>query len=142
MREILTDPELSSSDKTAIRLKSEAKTILNAGTGTVSWALVTAVWYLTTMPDKMERLREEIRTVMPDPLCPAELTKLEQLPYFTAVLQETLRLGFGAPMRSARAAPDRILTYIDQKSSKEWQIPQGTAVSVSDLHSGLGTTPV
>ncbi|KAI8624134.1 benzoate 4-monooxygenase cytochrome P450 [Xylariaceae sp. FL1651] len=131
MREIIADPDLGPSEKTPVRLMYEAKTTLNAGTGTTSWALTTAVWYLTTNPDMLARLRAEIRSVMPDPRRPVKVQMLEQLPYFTAVLRETLRLGFGAPMRSARAAPDRVLQY------KEWTIPQGTPVSMSISHMHL-----
>jgi cytochrome P450 len=128
MREIIADPDLGPSEKTPKRLMYEAKTILNAGTGTTSWALSTAVWYLVTNPDMLARLRAEIHTVMPNPRRPCKVQELEQLPYFTAVIKEALRLGFGAPMRSARAAPDRVLEY------KEWTIPQGTPVSMSISH--------
>ncbi|TGJ85575.1 hypothetical protein E0Z10_g3221 [Xylaria hypoxylon] len=128
LREIIADPDLGPSEKTPKRLMFEAKTILNAGTGTVSWTLTTALWYLTTNTDILARLRAEILTVMPDPRQPVQFQELEQLPYFTAVLKESLRLGFGATMRSARAAPDRVLQY------KDWTIPQNTPVSLSISH--------
>ncbi|KAI1163814.1 cytochrome P450 family protein [Nemania serpens] len=128
LREIIADTDLGPSEKTAKRLMFEAKTILNAGTGTVSWTLTTAIWYLTTNPDILVRLRAEILTVMPDPRQPVKFQELEKLPYFTAVLKESLRLGFGATMRSARAAPDRVLQY------QNWTIPKNTPVSLSIFH--------
>ncbi|KAI0538391.1 cytochrome P450 family protein [Xylaria digitata] len=128
LREIIADPDLGPSEKTPKRLMFEAKTLLNAGTGTVSWTLTTAIWYLTANPDIRARLRAEILTVMPDPRKPVKFQELEQLPYFTAVLKESLRLGYGATLRSARAAPDRVLQY------KDWTIPPGTPVSITISH--------
>ncbi|KAJ2988862.1 hypothetical protein NUW58_g3760 [Xylaria curta] len=128
LREIIADPDLGPSEKTPKRLMFEAKTILNAGTGTISWTLTTAIWYLTANPDMLARLRAEIRTVMPNARNPVKYQELEQLPYFTAVVKESLRLGFGATMRSARAAPDRALQY------GNWTIPPNTPVSMSISH--------
>ncbi|KAH8157980.1 hypothetical protein CIB48_g10264 [Xylaria polymorpha] len=126
-RLVRTNPD-DPSEKTPNRLMFEAKIIMTAGTGTVAWTLCTALFYLTTYPDMLARLRSEIRTVMPDPRQPVKYQELEQLPYFNAVLREALRLGLGGTMRSARAAPDRELRY------KNWTIPKNTSVSMSIPH--------
>ncbi|KAI0487793.1 cytochrome P450 family protein [Xylaria cf. heliscus] len=131
IREIIADPDLGPEEKTPNRLLFEARIIMTAGTGTVSWTLATALFYLTTYPDMLARLRSEIRTVMPDPRKPVKYQELEQLPYFNAVLREAIRLGLGGTMRSARAAPDRVLQY------KNWVIPKNTPVSMSIPHMHL-----
>ncbi|KAI8950131.1 cytochrome P450 family protein [Xylaria longipes] len=128
LREIIADPDLGPSEKTVKRLMFEAKIIMIAGTGTVAWTLATAMFYLTTYPDMLARLRAEILTVMPDPRQPVKYQELEQLPYFNAVLREALRLGLAGTLRSARAAPDRVLQY------KNWTIPKNTPVSMSIPH--------
>jgi cytochrome P450 len=117
--------DLPSSEKAPDRLKHEMAAILGAGAVTTAWTLTVAMYHLAVLPEKMERLRTEIRTIMPDPNHPAKLQQLEKLPFLTSVLMESLRLSNGVSTRLARAAPDRCIYYGD------WEIPKGTPVGMT-----------
>ncbi|KAF7512989.1 hypothetical protein GJ744_011255 [Endocarpon pusillum] len=112
-------------EKTAKRLQEETAAILGAGAVTTAWTLTVAMYHLTVQPQKLERLRAEITSIMPDPKQPAKLQQLEQLPYLTSVIMESLRLSNGIVTRLARVAPDRSIYYHD------WEIPQGTPVGMT-----------
>jgi cytochrome P450 len=117
--------DLPPQEKTPKRLQAEAAAILGAGAVTTAWTLSVAMYHLAVQPQKLERLRTEIRSIMPDPQKPAKLQQLEQLPYLTAVIMETLRLSNGVSTRLARVAPDRSTYFHD------WEIPKGTPVSMT-----------
>ena len=117
--------ELPPTEKKPDRLKDEAAAILGAGAVTTAWTLTVAIYHLTVHPQKLERLRGEISSVMPDPSQPAKLQQLERLPYLTSVIMESLRLSNGVSTRLARAAPDRSIYFGD------WEIPKGTPVGMT-----------
>jgi cytochrome P450 len=71
--------DLPPAEKTPKRLAGEAAAILGAGAVTTAWTLSVAMYHLTVQPEKLERLRAEIRSIMPDPHRPAKLQQLEQL---------------------------------------------------------------
>lgn len=83
------------------------------------------MYHLTVQPHKLERLRAEITSIMPDPKQPAKLQQLEKLPYLTSVIMESLRLSNSVCSRLARVAPDRSIYYHD------WEIPKGTPVGMT-----------
>lgn len=117
--------DLPPPEKTPKRLEMEAAAILGAGAVTTAWTLSVAMYHLTVQPDKLERLRAEIRSIMPDPHQPAKLQQLERLPYLTSVIMESLRLSNGVSTRLARIAPDRSIYFQD------WEIPKGTPVGMT-----------
>lgn len=117
--------DLPPTEKTPKRLEGEAAAVLGAGAVTTAWTLTVALYHLTVQPQKLERLRAEIRSVMPDPHQPAKLQQLEQLPYLTAVIMEGLRLSNGVSTRLARVAPDRSIYF------RDWEIPKGTPVGMT-----------
>lgn len=117
--------DLPPTEKTPKRLEGEAAAVLGAGAVTTAWTLTVALYHLTVQPQKLERLRAEIRSVMPDPHQPAKLQQLEKLPYLTAVIMEGLRLSNGVSTRLARVAPDRSIYF------RDWEIPKGTPVGMT-----------
>ena len=117
--------DLPAPEKLPKRLEGEAAAVLGAGAVTSAWALTVCMYHLVVNPEKMERLRAEIRSIMPDPHEPANLQNLEQLPYLTSVIMEALRLSNGVSTRLARVAPDRN-TYF-----QDWEIPKGTPVGMT-----------
>ena len=124
--EIIHSPDLPPSEKTPKRLEGEAAAVLGAGAVTSAWTLTVAMYHLTVNPAKLERLRGEIRSNFPQhPHQPAKLQQLEQLPYLTAVILESLRLSNGVSTRLARVAPDRNINF------RDWVIPPGTPVSMT-----------
>ena len=117
--------DLPPSEKTPKRLEGEAAAVLGAGAVTTAWTLTVAMYHLTVNPEKMERLRAEIKEIMPDPHQPAKLQQLERLPYLTAVIMESLRLSNGVSTRLARVASDRSIYF------RDWEIPKGTPVGMT-----------
>ena len=81
--------------------------------------------YLSTKPDIRLRLFEELKTVMPSDDTVPQLQQLERLPYLTAVIHETLRLGHPLSHRLLRSYPDRVLRYGGM------EIPPGTSVGMT-----------
>jgi cytochrome P450 len=49
-------------------------------------------FHLLQQPQIMQKLREELLTVYPDPGDPPSLPVLEQLPYLTAVINECMKM--------------------------------------------------
>jgi len=117
--------DLPPPEKTPKRLEGEASAILGAGAVTTAWTLTVAMYHLAVQPERLERLRAEIRSIMPDPHQPAKLQQLEQLPYLTSVIKESLRLSNGVSTRLARVAPDRSIYF------RDWEIPKGTPVGMT-----------
>lgn len=132
------------SDLTVTRLGREAQTIVSAGYLTTAHTLKVTTFHLLSKPSYLDRLRAEINTV-PSDLSPSNnpdnlpkyLSALEQLPFFNAVLTETLRRAYGVPHRLQRIAPNDDLTYGD------YVIPKGTPVSMSalDIHDNEDVFP-
>ncbi|KAI4253641.1 MAG: hypothetical protein LQ352_003569 [Teloschistes flavicans] len=117
--------DLPLSEKQPERLEKEAAAILGAGAVTTAWTLTVAMYHLTVNPDKLARLRAEIKEIMPDPDQPVKLQQLERLPYLTSVLMESLRLSNGVSTRLSRIAPDRSLHF------QNYEIPKGTPVGMT-----------
>ena len=124
--EIIHSQDLPAAEKTPKRLEGEAAAILGAGAVTTAWTLSVAMYHLAVQPEKLARLRAEITSIMPDPHRePAKLQQLEQLPYLTSVIMESLRLSNGVSTRLARVAPDRSIYF------RDWEIPRGTPVGMT-----------
>ena len=117
--------DLPPTEKKPKRLEGEAAAVLGAGAVTTAWTLTVGFYHLTVNLEKMQRLRAEIKEIMPDPCQPVKLQQLEQLPYLTAVIMESLRLSNGVSTRLARIAPDRSIFFHD------WEIPKGTPVGMT-----------
>lgn len=121
----LLQSDLPEQEKETRRLAEESQLILGAGTHTTSWVLTTITFHLLSNPPLLSKLREELRTVFPNPESTMPLMELEKLPFLTAVLKEGLRLGHGSAARSSRIAPDTSL------QCGKWTVPAGTPVSMT-----------
>lgn len=92
-----------------------------------------AAWYMMTTPGVLQKMREELMTVIEHGklLEDVPYTTLENLPYLSAVISESLRLSFGVISRLPRMLPpstDEKLIY------KGWEIPKGVAFSMSGYY--------
>jgi cytochrome P450 len=125
--EIMYSSDLPPSEKSPERILCEAIQFITAGMDTVANTLYVMTFHMLDNPSILLRLREELRAVQPNADNPANLRRLEQLPYLTSVILEGLRLGYGVSTRSARVAPDRVIKY------KDWEIPSGTAVGMTSV---------
>jgi cytochrome P450 len=119
----LRDCDLPPSEKTLQRFCDEGEILLGAGGETTAKTLTTIIFYLVQNPALLSRLRQELRSVMPDPNSVPEWKILESLPYLSAVISEGLRLSYGVTTRLPRIAPTETLHY------KGYAIPPGTPVS-------------
>ena len=83
------------------------------------------------MPEVRIKVEEELMTAGN----PSKWSKLEQLPYLSAVILETIRLSYGVATRLPRIAPDETLAYKGEFQGKLVQhvIPPGTAISMSSV---------
>jgi len=130
----ILDSKIPQHEKSFNRLASDAGSLVGAATITTSWALTHAVFHLLNNPSCLKKLKTELaNTLVPSPHDCNEtiLPILEKLPYFTAVIQEALRLSVGVSTRLARVAPEEVLTVKDFTRSDEWKIPPSTPVSMS-----------
>jgi len=121
----LLQSDLPAIEKESRRLAEEAVLLVGAGTHTTSWCLTVIAFHLLANPTLLKQLKEELKSVHPNPNSRPSLQELERLPFLTGVLKEGLRLGYGATGRSARIAPDASL------KCGNWVIPPGTPVSLT-----------
>ncbi|KAG4222841.1 hypothetical protein PC116_g28686 [Phytophthora cactorum] len=117
--------DIPEQEKTMSRLVGEAAALMNGGTGTVAWTLSIITYHLLTQPKVLDKLTDELRGVVSDPQRLPPWSTLEKLPYLGAVIQEGLRLSYGASGRTARVATGEDLVY-----SGEWK-PEGAKDGVS-----------
>jgi cytochrome P450 len=117
-------------EKTFGRLSDELSTVLGAALETTAQTMRVALYFVYSNRSILNQLRAELATAAEDSSRSSEamsLKTLEQLPYLTAVLTESLRLSPGAATRLARIAPDRPLVY------DKWTIPAGTPIGMTTL---------
>ncbi|GKT93880.1 cytochrome P450 oxidoreductase [Colletotrichum tofieldiae] len=129
----LLESDLESVEKGSLRLADEAAAVVGAGTETTSWALAVITYHLLTKPQLLEKLQDELKSVVDDPKHLPGWTSLEGLPYLGAVLQEGLRLSYGVSARTARVPTEENLVYRGEFNKKpvEYVVPRGYAVGMS-----------
>lgn len=117
-------------------LTVEAAAILVAGSHTIARVMCALTYYILSDRSILAKLTAELETVVEDPLHLPPWSTLEQLPYLTGVIQEGLRLTYGAVTRLSRIAPDEALHYegtLDDGQSAQTvrhTIPPGAAVCI------------
>ncbi|OQD79251.1 hypothetical protein PENANT_c056G11126 [Penicillium antarcticum] len=102
----LTSEAIPPSERTLSRLQDEGFTLIVAGTETTMRSFAFAANYIFQGYMVRERLRAELRQVLPTPTSTATWEELEKLPYLTAVDNESLRLSNAAVIRLPRVAPN------------------------------------
>lgn len=114
------------------RLSNDAMSVLTAGTETTARALAVGLFNITKDTSIKDKLREELKSVMPTPQSRPTWDELKQLPYLVSssvsdisfsrlslilsqsgVISETMRLATGVTMRCPRIAPSETLVYGD-----------------------------
>lgn len=80
--ELINSPHLPPPEKSTIRIIQEAGAMVGAGGESTSQTLTVMIYCLIAAPEKMKKLRDELRTVMPSSDSPPPaLKQLEALPY-------------------------------------------------------------
>jgi len=125
----ILDSNLTDFEKRPERLMEESQNIAIAGTETTAWTLSVLTFHLLSNPDKLAKLKAELREAIPDPSAPLSIKEMEQLPYLSALITEGLRLSMGTSNRQERVCPDETLVFNDGK--KQWHIPVGTPVGMT-----------
>lgn len=130
--EMLTSTVLPPEEKTVRRLAQEGQILVQGGTLTTSWTLAVATFHLLDQQACLRELRDELLTAIPHPDEVTPLAELEQLPYLRAVVKESLRLAFGTSGRLTRICPDETLFYTDPATGRTYDLPPGTAISMTN----------
>ncbi|KAJ6004592.1 hypothetical protein N7540_012961 [Penicillium herquei] len=125
--DVLVNPDsFSAEDRDPVRLKNESMSILTAGTETTGRALAVATFHIYSNSHILLRIREELSQAMPEPNSELTWSQLEQLPYLSAVVNESFRVASGTSGRFSRTAPTETLVY------NNYIIPPGTPISSSN----------
>ncbi|KAF1844500.1 putative benzoate 4-monooxygenase cytochrome P450 [Cucurbitaria berberidis CBS 394.84] len=117
--------KLPDKEKEPIRLMAEASVLLGAGTETTARTLAVTMFYLLKHPDIGDKLSAELKRALPTKDEKVSLPQLEALPYFSAIINEGLRVAHGVSSRQPRIATQEDLQY------KQYSIPRGTPVMES-----------
>ncbi|KAL6922493.1 hypothetical protein FSST1_006519 [Fusarium sambucinum] len=105
---------------------SMAAELLVAGSDTSALTITYALYHITSNPKILERLLNELKVAMPDLDSPAVLQKLEQLPFLSGCVKESLRMACPVPGRLPRIVPENKPLIVEGK-----QIPAGTIIGMS-----------
>ena len=81
--------DLPESEKDINRLTDEAFIFITAGTETTARTLSILSFHIMNNPDVLKLLREELKTVMPDPKSSVTSSTLENLPYMVSLVLYT-----------------------------------------------------
>ena len=85
--ELINSEHLPPAEKGTIRVIQEAGAMVGAGGESTSQVLTAMTYCLLANPDKLKKLRDELRTVQPRADSPApSLKQLESLPYLVCYL--------------------------------------------------------
>ena len=106
-------------------MSDEAGIIVAAAGETVGISLTMAFYRVLANERVRETLLAELKAAFPDREVELKFAELEKLPYLTAVLKESLRLGFPLPGRLPRIVPEGGADF------NGYHIPAGMAVSMS-----------
>ena len=114
------------SEKEIERLVQEGQVLVAAGSETTGRALYVSAFHILTNPHILQSLRDAIAPVMPTPTSKPTWAQLEQIPYLTALIKESLRHAGSVSTRLSRISPkDHPIRY------KGWTFPPGTPVSLT-----------
>ncbi|OAG01866.1 cytochrome P450 [Paraphaeosphaeria sporulosa] len=123
----IVDSNLPPSDKELPRVLNEVQTLVGAGLETVSGVLRLMLYHVFNDAEILQNLRAELKTIDIYPGGGVDLKTLEQLPYLTACIMESMRLSPAIASRMARIVPDSDLYYAN------WCIPSGTPVGMTTI---------
>ncbi|KAF7522113.1 hypothetical protein G7054_g12258 [Neopestalotiopsis clavispora] len=126
---VLQSP-LPAEEKTFLRLLSETRSVIMAGTETTASVLVCITASLLKDPNMVAQLKQELTDAELIHGFPLPYNKLKELPFLTGVVNEGLRLANSTPSRLPRVCDSQDLKY------GEWIIPRGTSISTTcqDVH--------
>ncbi|KAL2863960.1 cytochrome P450 [Aspergillus lucknowensis] len=113
------------------KLPDEAQLVVFAGQGTTAYTLSAAIYQLLANPEEFDKVKAELVAALPDPREIPSYSQVEQLRYFQAAIQETLRLHPGVVSRLPRVSPTEPIVYTNKRNGRTYVIPPGTATSMT-----------
>ncbi|KAI9162922.1 benzoate 4-monooxygenase cytochrome P450 [Paramyrothecium foliicola] len=122
----IMDAPIPDDQKTVYRLSGEGWSLVSAGAETTAASLCFITYFLLSQPEKLARLRDELKNEDPQKL---SWVQLEKYPYLHGVIYEGIRLALGVPSRLPRIAREEDLIY--KKRGFDYTIPKGTAIGMS-----------
>ncbi|KAL9586166.1 MAG: hypothetical protein Q9212_001087 [Teloschistes hypoglaucus] len=125
--DLLLNPEDGYAALSKQSIVDETYSFCFAGTHTTSFTISLATYYLLRSPDKLAKLREELKTVEDkrNPEGLLEYRDVYKLPYLTAIIKESLRLSSPVPGILPRVVPASGLTWAG------YYLPPDTPVSIA-----------
>lgn len=99
--------------------------------GITAYTLTATLFELLANPDELRKVKEELAAAIPDKTKVPSYADTENLPYFNAAIQESLRLHPGVMSRMGRISPETEIVYHDRKSARTYVLPPGTWYSMS-----------
>ena len=120
----LLESDLPEKEKSEERLTDEAFALIGAGTETTKQTMNCLSYFILANPEILTRLKKELWEVMPNPRTCPPLHVLENLPYLSSLVKETLRIAPSVTSRLPVIAPTEVMKY------GNWDIPAGTPISM------------
>lgn len=84
--DLITNPEIPEPEKDTERLRTEAQSVLIAGTVTAAHILTNIAYHIIDNPPILKKLREELKTLMPADGTKPKWQELNQLEYLVSSL--------------------------------------------------------
>ncbi|KAI0431076.1 cytochrome P450 [Xylaria sp. FL1042] len=122
----ILNSDLPEGEKSFARIFDEVSTITGAAFETTANTIRLTLYHIYNDIEILRRLRAELTaTPQAEQKSSSVLSRLEQLPYLTAVLMEGLRLSPATATRTTRVSPNRELLFRGRR------IPAGTPVGMT-----------
>nr|POE79477.1 trichodiene oxygenase [Quercus suber] len=119
---------LAEEEKTDARLAHEAQLVVFAGQ---AYTLSAAIYELLATPSVLKKTKEELAIAIPDVNEIPSFNKLDVLPYFSAVVQEVLRIHPGIVSRLPRVSPIEPIVYRSKLNDTTYVLPPGTPYNMT-----------
>jgi cytochrome P450 len=94
---------------------------------------MSAVYELLAHPAVLAKVKAELAEAIPDATTIPSFSQIDNLPYFSAAIQEVLRLHPGVMNRQVRISPEVPIVYDDKRTGQTYTLPPGTVYSMSPL---------
>ena len=98
-----------------------------------AYTLSATLFELLAHPKELQKVKDELAAAIPNKDRVPSYSEVETLPYFNAIIQESLRLHPGVMSRMARVSPEVDIVYNDKRRGRTYVIPPGTWTSMSTL---------
>ena len=96
-----------------------------------AYTLSATMFELLAHPRDLQKVKNELATVIPDKDRVSSYSEVENLSYFNACIQEVLRLHPDVLSRMPRVSSEVNIVYNDKRRGTTYVIPSGTFTSMS-----------